>query len=259
MLFHLSLFKQHSNVVERHKTVSTDTGESDCACAPLDRDEKMAHSFASSAPENVCNSQCSDFFLFLKTSSGCSLMRFMTGCFLPRPAFWCVCDNKCDRNRKANSTAGNGKAVSRLVLAGYKRLKKSAYTRYYWCQNIMCYYMFCVPRKVHWGLTRVSTVVCLTMLSSLCSWFLVGLGPALFFSTCFCITHRADYKYIRLITHKHMLCVYRLQCIKQPRQSVRQDMLLIRRLTTAGFRCSISCSALLIFSCSISLLMVCLA
>lgn len=30
-------------------------------------------------------------------------------------------------------------------------------------------------------LTRVSTVVCLTMFSSLCWWFLVGWGPALFF------------------------------------------------------------------------------
>lgn len=114
----------------------------------------------------------------------------------------------------------------------------------------------CSP--VHKCLTLVSTVVCLTIFSSLCWWFLVAMGPALFFSSCFCVTHRADYKYIRLLTDTHtvaLLCTH----YKAIPQSVRQNTLRIWRLITVGFRCSISCSALLIFSCSISLLMVCLA
>lgn len=41
---------------------------------------------------------------------------------------------------------------------------------------------------------------------------------------------------------------------RQRRKTLRSG-----RLTATGFRCSISCSALLIFSCSISLLIVCLA
>lgn len=55
--------------------------------------------------------------------------------------------------------------------------------------------------KSVWGFTLASTVVCLTMVSSRCWWLLVSLGPWLFFSSCFCITVRAYYKYIKLLTH----------------------------------------------------------
>lgn len=61
-----------------------------------------------------------------------------------------------------------------------------------------------VQVHVCWCLTRVSTVVCLTMFSSLCWWFLVGWGPVLFFSSFFCNTHtdtHSNSRHVRWSTH----------------------------------------------------------
>lgn len=66
-----------------------------------------------------------------------------------------------------------------------------------------CSFALSQLQRVSKCLTRVSTVVCLTMFSSLCWWFLVGWGPALiFFSSRFYDIKRFRTK---LVTHRTTL------------------------------------------------------